>query len=196
MEADRFWSIIGGARRRCDGDWKGVPAIVTRTLTWLPLDEIAGFAEHHDRFEFDAYRGGLWTACTLINGGFGSGDLFLYFRNWLIVQGRQVYEAALADADSLADVPAAMSVTATGNDFAACQEFLWVSYEAWDGVTGEDEGLSEELERRGYRSMRDNEGEPDGTVIDLDDREAIFAKLPRLAAHFYDRALARITALG
>ncbi|GAA1381028.1 hypothetical protein GCM10009661_56800 [Catellatospora chokoriensis] len=188
MDADGFWNIVGGARRRCSGDWRGVPAIVIRTLTWLPTSEIADFAQLHDEFEDRAYRYDLWAACMLINEGFGSDDLFLYFRNWLIVQGRDVYEAALADPDSLADVPAAVAVTATGNDFADCQEFLHVGLIAWDRVTGEEEGIEAELDRRGFHARRDRIGAPAGRPIAFDNRDKVFSTLPRLAELHYDRA--------
>ncbi|WP_230686559.1 DUF4240 domain-containing protein [Catellatospora vulcania] len=190
MDVDGFWAVIAGARRRCRGDWTGVAAIVARTLTWLPTEEIADFAQLHDRFEHEAYREDLGAACYLINGGFDSDDPFLYFRNWLIVQGRAVYEAALADPDSLADVPAATAVTATGNDFADCQEFLHVAEHAWDRVTGTEEGgLWYELERREYRVMRDRVPLPVRRPIKRTDRNRMFAALPRLAELFYDRAM-------
>jgi hypothetical protein len=38
-----------------------------------------------------SYRTVLWAAACLINGGY-SDDGFEYFRGWLIVQGRDVFE--------------------------------------------------------------------------------------------------------
>ncbi|GAA1406529.1 DUF4240 domain-containing protein [Catellatospora coxensis] len=193
MDVDGFWAVIGGARRRCSGDWTGVPAIVARTLSWLPAQEIADFAQLHDRFEHGAYREDLRAACFLINGGYDSDDLFLCFRNWLLVQGRAVYEAALADPDSLADVPAATAVTATGDDLADCEEFLNVAGRAWDRVTGtEEDGLWYELERRQYQVRRDRVPLPAGRPIKRTDRDRMLAVLPRLGALFYDRAIRRL----
>ena len=40
----------------------------------------------------------------MIHGG-SSDDGFEYFRRWLVSRGREAYEAALADADSLAELP-------------------------------------------------------------------------------------------
>jgi hypothetical protein len=46
----------------------------------------------------------LWAAAYIINGGC-SDDGFRYFRDWLISEGRSVFERALKDPGSLADLP-------------------------------------------------------------------------------------------
>lgn len=51
-----------------------------------------------------AFRYGLWDAAKIFRVDGCSDDSFSYFRSWLIVQGKDVYMAALADPDSLADV--------------------------------------------------------------------------------------------
>lgn len=182
MDEDGFWAIVDAARARCDGDWTRVPEAVTAVLATLPPAEVADFAKVQDGLEWAAYREDVWAACVLINGGFGSDDLFLYFRNWLLVQGRAVWEAALADPDSLADVPAAIAVSALGDDFADCEDFLYVANEAWERITGDEEGLEAELERQGFEPRRDDPVEPAGDAITMTDRDQVFAVLPRLAA--------------
>ena len=51
-----------------------------------------------------SFRYGLWDAAKIFRVDGCSDDSFSYFRSWLIVQGKDVYMAALADPDSLADV--------------------------------------------------------------------------------------------
>lgn len=51
-----------------------------------------------------AYQYGLWTAASILCDGC-TDDGFLDFRAWLIYQGKDAYLAALADPDSLSDVP-------------------------------------------------------------------------------------------
>ena len=58
-----------------------------------------------------AYRQELWGAAYLINGGC-SDDGFVYFLGWLIAQGRDVYQAALPDPDSLVSHPSVASLNA------------------------------------------------------------------------------------
>ena len=64
---------------------------------YRPLRRVDG------RQERRANRHDLWRVANLANGG-ASHDGFYYFRLWLVGMGKQVFEAALADPDSLADV--------------------------------------------------------------------------------------------
>jgi len=52
---------------------------------------------------FDAYTWDLWVVAWLCAGGLCSDDGFEYFRWWLISRGRQLYERAVSDPDSLVD---------------------------------------------------------------------------------------------
>jgi hypothetical protein len=196
VDLDGFWAIVESARARCGGDWTEVSDLVVESLAALPLGDIADFAQIHDGLEWQAYREDLWAACVLINGGFGSDDTFLYFRDWLLVQGRAVWEAALADPDSLAEVPTARAITATGDDFADCEEFLYVASQAWERLTGDEDGLEDELDERGFTPHRDEPVETAGERIDFDDRARMYAVLPKLSALFYDRAAAGRRMMG
>ena len=51
----------------------------------------------------EAYHWDLWGAAYLINGGC-SDDGFEYFRRWLVLQGRDVFQAAVSNPDTLAEV--------------------------------------------------------------------------------------------
>lgn len=51
----------------------------------------------------NTYR--LWNAAQIINRGWCGTDSFHYFQMWLVGQGRAVYDAAIADPDSLAAAP-------------------------------------------------------------------------------------------
>jgi len=55
------------------------------------------------RYLNEAYTWDLWGAAYLINGGC-SDDGFEYFRRWLVSRGRDIYAAALANPDSLANL--------------------------------------------------------------------------------------------
>lgn len=190
MDVDGFWTVVESARARCGNDWTMVSGHVVEALAELPRDEIADFAQIQDALEFEAYREDLWTACRLINGGFGSDDTFLYFRDWLLVQGREVWHATLLNPDSLASLPAACAITATDDDLADCESFLYVSGDAWKRITGQEYGLEDELDERGFEPHRDAPIEAAGEPIDFSDRAQVQAVLPRLTELFYDRAAA------
>jgi len=89
-----FWSLIGQARR---------PGQLHEELSRLPDEQLLSFERLHAAYMNRAYTWGLWGAAYVINGGC-SDDTFEYFRAALISLGRNVYERALADPDSLADV--------------------------------------------------------------------------------------------
>ncbi|MEV0897151.1 DUF4240 domain-containing protein [Actinoplanes sp. NPDC049802] len=106
MSVERFWNLVEAARSSVadpsDADQVGLRA--RRLLDELPLDEVAELARAEWELRARSYRVDLWGAAYLINGGC-SDDGFEYFRGWLIAQGRDVFERAVADPDTLADVP-------------------------------------------------------------------------------------------
>jgi hypothetical protein len=74
------------------------------SLTALPADQVLAFDREFQNQLARSYTWNLWGAGYVINGGC-SDDCFEYFRAWLIMQGRQTFERALQDGDSLAAHP-------------------------------------------------------------------------------------------
>ena len=72
-------------------------------LRRLPLEEVRSFHAHFDECKDRAYSWELWAAAYIIGGGC-SDDAFSDFRSTLISMGRQTFEQALADPQSLADM--------------------------------------------------------------------------------------------
>lgn len=66
-------------------------------------EETQSFEVAFRRYLIEAYTWDLWGAAYVVHGGC-SDDGFEYFRRWLVSRGRDVYEAALADPDSLAQL--------------------------------------------------------------------------------------------
>ena len=101
MPAEQFWHIMRAADSGHDPDAE-VNAL-RASLRELTLEEIISFEVAFRWYLNKAYTWDLWGAAYLINGGC-SDDGFEYFRRWLVSRGREVYEAALANPDSLANV--------------------------------------------------------------------------------------------
>jgi hypothetical protein len=135
MNIEEFWQIIEKAGMEGRGDCGRTAAEVVRTLSRLDAEEIRSFRERLDDLLDESYRWDLWGAADLINWGSGD-DGFYYFRAWLIAQGRQVFENALCDPDSLAEHPA----MAGRHELAAleCQDFLYAAHDAYKAVTGQE----------------------------------------------------------
>lgn len=100
MPADKFWQIIERAAKSDHDPDAHVKALRTVVHDLSP-DEIISFEVAFRRYLNEAYTWDLWGAAYVIHGGC-SDDGFEYFRRWLVSRGRDDYEAALADPDSLA----------------------------------------------------------------------------------------------
>lgn len=126
---DLFWEIIEQAKTLAADDVEQRPA----TLKQLLMDQTA---EHIQRFDqtyheklVEAYRWELWGAAYVIQGGC-SDDSFDYFRDFLISEGQQAFEAALKSPDGLAqiDLP----------DDVELEDFRYAIGDAYEAVTGQE----------------------------------------------------------
>jgi hypothetical protein len=125
MDRDAFWKIMEQTRS-ADAD-EQANAIVS-ILTKVAAEEIVDFERHMGELLAATYSWDVWGAAYLMRGGC-SDDGFDYFRGWLIGQGKAIFEATLADPDSLADVPDL-------DDDAEGESLLYVAFRAHDKVVG------------------------------------------------------------
>lgn len=103
MEPKKFWEIIGAVKIAAGSDLESRPRILEQKLSGLPTPDIQAFQRTYESLLLNANRWSLWGAAYLMNGGC-SDDGFKYFRDWLISEGQDVYESAIADPDSLASL--------------------------------------------------------------------------------------------
>ncbi len=136
-------------------------ANLKKLLSKLGEDELVGFQEIVDYLMDQAYTWPLWGAGYLIRGGL-SDDEFTYFRAGLIMRGKEVYEAALSEPDSLADVP----------EILPCEDFLYLACETYEERSG-DGAIYER-----YRETINLE--PAGEPFDEDDETHLRETYPRL----------------
>ena len=137
MNRQEFWDVIEQARAEAgSSDAEAIAARAAQLLAVLPPEQIAAAAQQLWDLMADSYQGDLWAAASLINGG-ASDDGFEYFRGWLITQGREVFERAVADPDSLAGVPAVQAVAAEPGDLE-CEEALGIVRDAYLKATGRE----------------------------------------------------------
>ena len=100
MIIDQFWGIIDKAVAAHPTDLDARNDALKYHLHTLAPGEWRSFGKIYHEVDSAAYTWKLWGAAYEINGGC-SDDGFDYFRGWLISQGRAVFEAALADPDTL-----------------------------------------------------------------------------------------------
>ena len=104
MNTHEFWNIIDSVNAASGGDMDKKCDLLKERLISLDLKELRGFLDEFDEADLAAYSWPLWGAAYVLQGGC-SDDAFSDFRATLISLGRSVYEAALANPESLSEVP-------------------------------------------------------------------------------------------
>ena len=155
--AGDFWDLIDQARAGGKSCAERARAL-ERVLGELSVTAIEAFAREQENLMRTSYRWDLWGAAFVINRGC-SDDGFDYFRGWLMLQGRDVCEAALREPESLANV--------SFEGDAACEDALYSAGKAYESVAG-----------RGLTSPGDRRPDaPAGTAWREADLEALYPRL-------------------
>src|SRR5262249_39795848 len=98
-----FWAIIeAGGPYPLDAQDEHLESVRNQLLALAPK-QVQAFHKLFCQRLIESQSWDMWGAAYLINGGC-SDDGFVYFRAWLVAQGRSVFKAALANPDTLASV--------------------------------------------------------------------------------------------
>ena len=128
MEQNEFWAII--ERSLSAGDVEGQVELLLNELRKLSLDEIVSFDFIFRQMHEDAYKWDLWAAAYTIQGGC-SDDGFIDFRAWLVTRGKEVFEKALQNSDSLAELGREKL-----EESEEAEDFFYITAEAYEEVSG------------------------------------------------------------
>lgn len=102
LSKERFWALIESTVRVLeDGSIDARPLV--EALKRLPKNEMVSFGQRCSDYHAASRTRELWGAAGLIHDG-APDDTFDYFRSWLIGRGRTIFEGAMSDPDTLADV--------------------------------------------------------------------------------------------
>jgi len=104
MDEQQFWDIVEQAKSASGPDLDHRPEALEKILSPLPLESIQAFQQRYEHLLIKANSWKLWGAAYVMNGGC-SDDGFKYFRDWLISEGKALFERAIEDPDSLSSVP-------------------------------------------------------------------------------------------
>ena len=133
MTRNDFWDIIARVNAKAGSSFDGRLKGLRAELMKLTPDEIYAFDMHYLALRDEAYRWDLWGAAYILGEGC-SDDGFMDFRAWLISMGRQTYDRALADPESLAAVK-----FGPGHEEASFFEmFSYVARKTYEEKTGEE----------------------------------------------------------
>lgn len=169
MDDDRFWALVAEIEPTVADDPLAFDEALSEALVELPPEEVVAFANTWTRMANRAFTWDLWAAAWLLRGDALDWE-FTGFRDRLIALGRTVFERALAEADSLADVPVDWRDGDEGGD-------VWLSLAAGDAferLTGEDIADAEPAEEA---EPPEPSGEPWRRLDEFEDR------VPRIAAN-------------
>ncbi|ULR53554.1 DUF4240 domain-containing protein [Streptomyces deccanensis] len=187
MDDETFWDVIEGCRRATrDPDERS--EWLRGRLAGRPEAEILRFQTILDRVLAPSLTWDLWGAADRIMG-WCSDDSFFYFRLWLVGLGRDGFDRAVRDPDSLADVPGVRQLA--GRSPQLWDEEEWLDWEELDYVAARAYAhLSGRTEEDFYDAMDElggddpESGDPAGERWDACDDEESHRRLPRLSALF------------
>ncbi|WP_330242172.1 DUF4240 domain-containing protein [Streptomyces sp. NBC_00525] len=166
MDETEFWELVDSTREAAGGDPEDHADLLVERLVRLDPESVLDFSRHFESRVNRAYRWDLWAAAAVLLGG-ASDDAFDSFRCWLIGRGREVFEGAVHDPDSLAGLLGSFDEELDGDG----EELGYAADEAYEQLTGV---LAPDL------GLPPQPGEPEGTPLDLDDDAALAARLPML----------------
>jgi hypothetical protein len=132
MNEDEFWELIADTKRRAERSTDGQEVLLREALKQYTADEILQFDAIYFQKRNDAYTADLWDVADFVTCG-GGEQPFLDFRAWLISQGKEVYEKALDDPDTLSEV---LESTSREEEDARFEEFSYAALEAYEEKTG------------------------------------------------------------
>jgi hypothetical protein len=180
-----FWAMIDVAIGRVQGidsGEGGLEDVLSEVLAGrLEAGQIVLFSRRADQI---ASRAGTWdllAACRLIDG-WSSDDAFRDFRDFLILAGREIFERAVDDADSLAEQAVLVKVRRSGR--LAPGPIDDIAHAAWARVTGleDEDDWFDAFESAGSEAAASVADWPRGTPWDSWSENEYNARLPRLVS--------------
>lgn len=170
MDETEFWELVDDTREAAEGDPEEQADLLVERLTQKDPDSVLDFARHFESRYNRAYHWDLWGAAWVLLDG-ASDDAFDFFRCWLIGQGRHVFEGAVHDPDSLADLLDDFDEEIDGDG----EELGYAADEAYEQLTGT---VAPDLE------IPPPPPEPEGTPLDFENEDQLAERYPRLWERF------------
>ncbi|MCH0565040.1 MULTISPECIES: DUF4240 domain-containing protein [unclassified Streptomyces] len=170
MDETEFWDLVDTSREAAEGDPEEQADVLVDRLRRLDPEAVLDFARHFEARYNRAYRWDLWGAAWVLLDG-ASDDAFDFFRCWLIGQGREVFEGALHDPDSLAGLLGDFDEEIDGDG----EEIGYAADEAYEQLTG---GVAPDL------GLPPQPAEPEGTPLDFENERALAERFPKLWDRF------------
>jgi hypothetical protein len=128
MDINDFWALIRQSYEDANGNLDVQVELLVEKLVDRTIEDILAYDSIFEDFMDQSNTATLWDAADIIGCGCGYDD-FSDFRGWLIAHGREVYENAISDPESLVDL-------VKFDERARHEESLYVSIYANERKTG------------------------------------------------------------
>ncbi len=125
-----FWNIVDLSIKNTKNQ-DDQERFLVKEIEKLTPKQIIGFRLRTDKLLYDTYNSEMWCAGYIMNGGC-SDDGFEYFRNWVISRGRETYNKAKENSDSL------ISEFINGEEYYDFESFWYVALTAFENKTGKE----------------------------------------------------------
>nr|QIY67314.1 DUF4240 domain-containing protein [Streptomyces sp. RPA4-2] len=170
MDETEFWELVDTTREAVEGDPEDHADLIVERLVQRDPDVVLDFARHFEARYNRAYRWDLWGAAWVLLDG-ASDDAFDFFRCWLIGQGREVFEGAMHDPDTLAELLDDFDEDLDGDG----EELGYAADEAYEQLTGV---VAPDL------GIPPASPEPEGTPLDFENEGVLAERYPKLWERF------------
>lgn len=171
MSEEEFWELLALAQRKGEDCEDQLEWLVSK-LSKKPVNDIIRFDFHFNRNYYRSYTSDLWAAGYITMGGC-SDDAFDYFRAWLLFLGKEPYEAAIRNPESV--IP---YLKEWESDIFEFEDFLYTASQAFEEKTDLDQ---EEYLALYWKLSGDDYEQPEMVFDwDEDDEEGLKRKFPLL----------------
>ena len=168
MDTKEFWNLIDKTRSSGGGDHHKQAKLLVDELAKRSEVEILDYQEILDDLQDEAYIAELWEVAYILDMGCGD-DGFMDFRAWLIGQGKDVFDKALADPESLVDYVEVGQNTKS-------ESLLYVAQDAYELKTRRSAGF---MPRR-------SKPRPQLKGTHAEGEDAILERFPKAKEKFWD----------
>lgn len=103
MDNDTFWALVDRALLASKGDYQKQIFHMTELLGKLFGHEILQYDNRFTHLMDECYDWNIWAAAWIIDNGCNDTE-FVFFRTWLVAQGKEVFEGTLKDVNTLLDI--------------------------------------------------------------------------------------------
>lgn len=101
VDRDRFWALVETSKPGTGTESREHAANLKQLLKELSPSELIDFHRILQELRAEAYTADLWNMATIVCFGYCGDDGFTDFRDWLILQGRAVFEDITQNPDHI-----------------------------------------------------------------------------------------------